>query len=104
MGSTFTPDYRGIGEMLKADWMGEEMLRRAEVGKAYAEATAPFDPDDRDGDHYRDHFFVRRGQRKDRASAELVNDHEAAVQIEFGTGDTPKHRTLGKALDVMGKG
>jgi hypothetical protein len=80
------------------------MTRRAELGKAYAEATAPYDAEDRDGDHYKDHFSVRPGTRKDRASADLVNDHVAAFQIEFGTSDTPAHRTLGKALDVMGKG
>jgi len=104
MTSEFTPDYEGIGEMLRSEWMQAEMIRRAEKGKAYAEAIAPFDPTDRDGDHYKDHFSVRPGNRQDRASAELVNDHVAAVQIEWGTSDTPAHRTLGKALDAMGKG
>lgn len=104
MASEFTPDYEGIGEMLRSEEMQAEMIRRAELGKAYAEATAPYDPTDRDGDHYKDHFSVRPGKRKDRASADLVNDHEAAFQIEWGTTDTPRHRTLGKALDVMAKG
>lgn len=102
MGSTFNAYYDGIGEMLRAEYMQADMDRRAELGKEFAEAAAPYDATDSDGDHYRDHFHVEHGERKDRASARLVNDHKAAFQIEVGTSDTPAHRTLTRALDVMG--
>jgi hypothetical protein len=102
----FKGNYRGLGELLKSPEMEAEMLRRAEAVKARAESTAPFDPKSRDGTHYRDAFRVESsrdgGQHHDRAVARVVNDDPAAFQIEYGTSDTPRHRTLGKALDAAG--
>jgi hypothetical protein len=101
---TFKPNYTGIGEMLRSEFMEAEMLRRASKVLAVCEATAPYDPDP-DGDvHYRDAFRVESsragGVHKDRAEAKVVNDHPKSFQIEMGTGDTPKHRTMGKAIDA----
>lgn len=102
MAGGFTPDYEGIGEMLRAPWMQAEMHRRATAGKEYAEVAAPFDARDSDQAHYRDLFRVEDTPRKDRASATLINDDNASFQIEHGTSDTPAHHTLVRALDVMG--
>lgn len=103
MPSTFRADYGGIGRLLVSEDMQADMHRRAERMKAYAEADAPFDPADRDGDHYRDHFSVSSGiqERKTRrAVGTLTNDHRAAFQIEVGTKDTPAHHTLTRAIDA----
>lgn len=100
----FQPNYAGIGEMLRAEFMEAEMLRRAEKVKAVCEATAPYDPNSKDGSHYKDSFRVEAsragGLKKDRAEAKVISDDPAAFHIEMGTGDTPKHRTMGKAIDA----
>lgn len=111
MGSKFTGDFYGIGKMLTADFMVAEMKRRAERVMALAIATAPTDVRDKDGEYYRDHFKVESGVRRrvtNRAYGRVVNDHSAALSIEFGTGDpkghrTPRHRTLGNALSAAGE-
>lgn len=99
--SEFKGDYAGIGEMLRADFMQAEMMDRARKGKEYAEATAPYD-EHGESPHYKEQFRVEAALREDRARALLVNDDPDALWIELGTRDTPKHRTLGKALDIMG--
>jgi hypothetical protein len=100
----FTGNYAGIGEMLSSDFMQAAMLAKAEKVKAAAEAAAPFDPTDKDGDHYRDHFKDARVTVEDRRGRRAVgiveNDHVAAFQIEVGTSDTPAHHTLTRALDA----
>lgn len=102
--ASFQANYHGIGRLLVSEDMQAEMHRRALRMKAAAEADAPFDPDDSDHDHYRDHFAVSSGiqERKTRrAIGTLTNDHPAAFQIEVGTGKTPAHRTLTRALDAV---
>jgi hypothetical protein len=103
---TFQPNYDGIGQMLRSREMEAEMLRRAEQGKAFAEAIAPFDEHSKDGTHYKDAFRVESttegGIHHDRTEAKLINDDRAAFFVEFGTKTTPRHRTLGRSLDVMG--
>jgi hypothetical protein len=101
---TYTHSYPGVGEMLRAPWMEAEMRRRGENVKALAEAIAPHYEPDPDGRHYKDAFHVETsragGIRHDRAAAEVVNDNSAAVIVEFGNRNTPKHATLRKALDA----
>lgn len=96
----FSASYKGIGEMLTAEWMQAAMLARAEAGKAYAEGIAP-----RRTGKYAGSFEasagVRDGARR-RAYGRLANTDSKALHLEFGTEDTPAHRTLGKALDIMG--
>jgi len=101
-------DYEAFdAEVLCAGFMVEEMHSRAEKihERALALAAERFDPTDRDGDHYIDHFTVESGvrtRRTKRAYASVVNDHEAAVDIEYGTVHTEKQRILGRALDAAG--
>lgn len=101
----FEPNYDGIHAMLNDPFMVAEMRARAERGKAFAEATAPFDPKSKDGSHYKDSFVVSAGAnggpKGNRAFGRLSNTDDAAFYIEVGTSDTPAHHTLGKALDVM---
>lgn len=103
MGARFNGSYDGVGEMLCSAAMQAEMRRRAEKMLAAAVADAPYDPTDKDGDHYRDHFSVESGVRQGktrRAYGRVTNDHVAALSIEFGTSDTPAHHTLTRALDA----
>lgn len=96
----FDADYAGIGELLRADFMQAEMLRRVEKGKALAEVIAP-----RDTGQFAASFHTsvnsHGGARHDRAEGVLTNDDPAALSIETGTNDTPAHRTLRKSLDAM---
>jgi len=116
--STYRHDYKAFGALvLNAPWMEADMRARAERVKALAEAIAPYDPTDRDGEHYRDFFEADSGTHggihHDRTYGRVSNTHPAARYIEFGTaesvddkgrkhGATPRHRTLGKALDAAG--
>lgn len=98
-------NYGAFGRLvLCAPWMIAEMRERAERGAAVAEATAPDAPPY--GEGYRTRFSVSSGVRRAttrRAYGRVTNDDPAARYIEFGTEDTPRHRTLGKALDAMGE-
>lgn len=104
--STFRGSYKGIGELLCAPFIEAEMLRRAEKVKATAEAIAP------DavplGVGYKYEFKVesgvraRKGGRHRRAYARVSNSSLHAIYVEYGGGNTPKHRTLGRALDAAG--
>lgn len=94
--------YGGIGQMLNADFMEAAMRARAERAMAVMVTTAPFDPKSTDGTHYKDSFTVDAGRhggvRHDRAYGRVTNDDPAAFYIEFGTKDTPRHRTMGNAI------
>jgi hypothetical protein len=98
---TFRANYDGIGDMLTATWMQAAMRARAGAGKAHAESIAPR----RTGEYARS-FRVTSGVRQGktrRAFGRLESTDGKALHLEFGTEDTPAHRTLGKALDVMGR-
>lgn len=103
----FDPSYAGIGELLKSPEMVAAMVAKAELVKAEAEATAPFDAKAKDGTHYRDAFAVsaRRdgGYEHDRAEAIISNDDAAALWVELGSKHNPAHHTLGRALDAAGR-
>ena len=104
MGATFNESFPGVGEMLNADFMVAGMLGRAEKVKTAAEAAAPFDPNSKDGTHYKDSFSVSAkahgGFDNDRAAGTVTNTDEAALWIELGSVHITKHRTLGTALDA----
>jgi hypothetical protein len=102
MGSSVNISYQGIGDMLKSAEIQAEVERRAGRVRDMAEATAPYDP--ASATHFKDAFSVEPRPRHDRACAAVVNDDDAAWQIELGTSDTPAHRTLTRALDAAGNG
>lgn len=106
MGARLRPSYRGIGEMLRADFMLADMVRRAEEVKATAESIAPVYEQGRHPGRYKAAFRVeadpRGGHRHDRAVGRVVNDSPEAFIVEYGNRNTPRHRTLGKALDAAG--
>lgn len=106
MASTYHHDYAAFDEnVLAAPFMVAEMLRRAEKVLARAELTAPYYEDDSDGEHYRDDFEVTAGVRTSktrRAYGRVSNHNSAALFVEYGSENNPRHRTLGNALDAAG--
>jgi hypothetical protein len=97
----FKASYRGIGELLRSPMMQAEMVRRAEKVKARAEATAPVG--DKDGGEYAASFKIESGVKHgktSRAYARIANTSDHAAAVEFGWKNTPRYRTLGKALDA----
>lgn len=105
MASTYKPSYSGVGEMLRSGFLQADMHARAERVAAAAIASAPFDPFDPDGIHYKDAFEVSSGVRRHkttRAYGRVSNSDQAAVAVEFGNKNTPEHATLRKALNAAG--
>lgn len=102
---SYTHDYEAFNAaVLSADWMVDEMKRRAENVAELARATAPVGPEgDPHRGLYRDSFTVTGGvQEREtrRAYGEVSNDVPYAIDLEYGNAHTPKYRTLGKALDA----
>lgn len=106
--SKLTIDYDAFGtEILCADFMVEEMRRRAHLvyERAVVLAAPHYDPEDKSGAHYITQFRLESGVRQhktSRAYGEVINDDPAAIDIEYGTRETPKQRILGRALDAAG--
>lgn len=101
----FNASYRGIGEMLRADWMEAAMLAHVEKAKPRAEATAPVG-DHSDGDEppgtYKASFKTestrRGGARNDRAEATLLNDSDHAIYVELGTSRQEAQHVIMRAM------
>lgn len=118
MGKAFQADYKGIGELLVSPQMQAHMLARAEQMKAAAVADAPFDPNDKDGDHYKDHFYTESGvqhHKTSRAYGLLGNntvsktsargvDVSVAFLVEFGSKNNPAHHTILRSIDAARDG
>jgi hypothetical protein len=118
MAARYRHDYENFDRVvLCAPFMIAEMHRRAERVKVFAEAHAPYDPNDKDGTHYRDSFEVSSGVDESldgtlRAFGRVSNtDMPTARFVEFGVPPgvdkngraypgTPRHRTLGAALEA----
>lgn len=97
MGS-FEPSYRGIGDLLRSPQMQAEMLRRAEKIKGRAEATSPVETGE-----YAASWETSSGikyAKTSRAYARVTNTSDHAIAVEFGWKNTPRYRTLGKAIDA----
>jgi hypothetical protein len=96
--ATFTPDYRGIGEMLNSEFMRRGMEIFAEEIKIRAEVIAPVYEGRHDPHRgrYKASFHTRShlngGIKNDRAEAIVYNDAPEAVFVEFGhRGREPWH-------------
>lgn len=108
MSARFNASYAGIGQMLRAKFMQEDMHRRAEKVAALAEATAPVGSAVEGDEHpgrYKASFHVESGirvRKTTRAYGRVTNDAPEALAVEYGLGKTPKYRTLGSALQAAG--
>lgn len=105
MAGVYKHDYAAFGvEVLQADFMVAEMLRRAEKVKAFAEAIAPVgDPaTDPHSGRYKESFSVESGVegegRHRRAFGRVINSSPDAVLVEYVNGD----HVMSRALDAAG--
>jgi hypothetical protein len=89
----FKANYRGIGELLHTPGIASVMASSAAQIAARAAATAP-----RRTGHYADSFGSRIATRPARVIGVAYNNDPAALAIEYGTRDTPAHKTLRLAL------
>ena len=99
---TYRANYRGLGQLLTSPEMQAAMHALAEKVEARAIAIAP--DAQPYGEGYIASFEVDSGIKKGwtrRAFGRVRNTSGHAVYVEFGGGNTPKHRTLGKALDTL---
>lgn len=100
----FKASYEGIGQMLRSAEMQAAMHRIVdEKMLPFAESISPFDPDDPDGQYYKDGFEVSSGvqhEKTSRAYGRLINTDSAAVYVEYGAKATPAYRVLGRSLDA----
>lgn len=103
MAGKFKPNYKGMGDMLTSKSMQLALKARAEKVATRARATAPdYDPK---GVGYKYEFEVSSGVKTSskgtrRAYGRVTNTSEHARWVEYGGKSTPRHRTLGKALDA----
>jgi hypothetical protein len=103
MGARYKASYAGIGEMLCAPGMVADMRRRAEAVQAVAENSAPVARTGAHRGRYKAAFRVSSGIREGRtrrAYGRVSNDAPEALIVEYGNRNTPRHRTLGRALDA----
>jgi hypothetical protein len=103
--SSFNSSYSGIGDMLRADFMVEEMRTRGEAVKAAAEAAAPVYEQGPHPGRYKEAFEVHAGiraGRKPRAHVIVENTSPEALFVEFGNKNVTAHHTLTRALDAAG--
>lgn len=94
---TFKSNYAGIHDLLNSREVEAMLLAHMEERKLLAIALAPVGWTGR----YKTSFVVEAGVKKDRVKAVLRNDAPEAMAVEFGAGQTPRHRVLGKALGVV---
>jgi hypothetical protein len=95
-------DRRGMGELLRSEMMLRVVVRRAELIRALAEATAPVgDERDPHRGRYKASFHIRSSRRggatRDRAEAIVSNDAPEAVFVEWGHYGREPYHTLFRA-------
>jgi len=102
----FHPDHRGVGEMLRSDFMQRVVNLRAEEIRARAFATAPVDEHSDHPGRYKASFHIRTKRRggatNDRAEAIVYNDAPEAGFVEFGHwGREPEHHLARTAFQRL---
>jgi hypothetical protein len=104
--SRFSASYEGIGLLLKAPFMVDEMKRRAEIIRNRAEETAPVGDPRRDPHSglFKNSFHAeandRGGFRGDRAEGIVYNDAPNAIYAEKGTSRQRGYHTLLNAIEA----
>lgn len=91
----FHADYDGIGELLRGSIGLAAVMPHAEAVKVTAETIAPVYTGE-----YKSAFGIETTETRDRVEVQVVNYSPHALDVEFGRGNTPRHRTLGRALSV----
>lgn len=94
-GKEFKHSSKGIAALQRSAGPVNDALRRARQGAAYARDIAP-KRSGRYASSIRATLAIRA--RDGRVVGVIYSDDVAAFQIEFGTSDTPAHRTLRRAM------
>jgi hypothetical protein len=111
MAARFTASYTGIGQMLVAPYMIEEMGARADRVLARCVETAPVYTGpflDLHRGRYKASFhrspetIKTSGKGTKRALGRVVNDSPEAFWVEYGTRNNDAHHTMRNALDAAG--
>lgn len=92
----YTPNHEGVAELLVSEGMKAGMVEHVVPMKVVAEAISPV----RTGE-YKASFQINSGVidiHGPRAYAELENTSPHWPHVEYGDGNTPRHRVLGRAL------
>lgn len=103
-GSSFSANFLGIGQMLKSEFIADQLMEMAELVKARAEDTAPVSsPDDapynKTPGRYKQSFGTRLGIDDDgRIEAVIYNTAPEAIRVEKGNSNIEAHHTLTNAL------
>jgi hypothetical protein len=101
MTATFRPDHRGVGEMLRAPFMQDVMLRHAEEIRTRAEVISPVDENGPHPGRYKGSFHIRvsarGGATNDRAEAVVYNDSPEAIYVEYASWGAEPYRVLARA-------
>lgn len=118
-GFRFVPNPAMYREFASAPGMRQALMGHAEQGAAVARSIAPsysgptYDPAVQRHGEYRDSIYSAASMRPGGWRAEFGARAEWALQVEFGSGrpatsqdrpqhgHSPKHRTLGRALDSL---
>lgn len=100
--ATYKASYKGIGRMLRSEFLKQDMVRRAERVKRAAEATAPVESGE-----YKASFSVSSGEQSTggrRVYARVENDSDHAAMVEFGNSKVDAHHTMRRALLILWSG
>lgn len=103
MPSRYEHYYGNFGrEVLRAGFMTSAMRARATAVMAQAQATAPIDEGEYVSSFELSDGITAYGGKGTRVYARVTNTAPHAPAVEFGYGNVPRYRTLGKALFAAG--
>ncbi len=92
----FRPTRNGVEKVAQSEEIRRALRKIAEAQADEARRTAPVDTG-----AYRDSIHVEEDTSPDgRARVFVIADDPKAVFIEYGSQDTPRFRTLGRAANV----
>lgn len=104
MAARYEHNYRAFGDqVLRAGFMRTAMESRANAIRAHAEGISPVDEGE-----YIDSFEVTTaitayGGKSTRWGARVHNHAPHALAVEFGFGNVPRYRVLGRSLYTIGQ-
>lgn len=94
----YNPDFAATSLLMTGPKMVALMVAHAEPVKTVAEGISPVETGE-----YKGAFDIESGVVDEhglRAYADVVNNSPHAQHVEWGDGNTPRHRVLGRALGV----
>lgn len=99
----FEASFVGIGRLLRSEYMGREIARRAELVLNRAKEIAPVSETSAHPGRYLASLKVRVGlnRRRSRIEAYVYSDDPAALHIEKGTRNNEPYNVLTRALDIL---